>query len=49
MIELLRNAAGRYGSTLDYLIETANSLRGCGIRDRDVERLVALARQHDLA
>jgi cation transport protein ChaC len=49
MVEVLRCAAGRYGSTLDYLLETANSLRGCGIRDRDVERLVALARQHDLA
>lgn len=49
MVEVLRSAAGRYGSTLEYLIETANSLRGCGIRDRDVERLVALARQHDLA
>jgi cation transport protein ChaC len=48
MIEVLRCAAGRYGSTLDYLLETANSLRGCGIRDRDIERLVALAREHDL-
>jgi glutathione-specific gamma-glutamylcyclotransferase len=49
MVELLRCAAGRYGSTLDYLLETAASLRGCGIRDRDVERLVALARKHALA
>ena len=48
MLEVLRCAAGRYGSTLDYLLETATSLRACGIRDRDVERLVALARQHDL-
>jgi cation transport protein ChaC len=48
MLEVLRCAAGRFGSTLDYLLETATSLRGCGIRDRDVERLVALARQHDL-
>lgn len=49
MVEVLRCAAGRFGSTLDYLLETARSLRGCGIRDRDVERLVALAQQHDLA
>ena len=48
MVELLRCAAGRFGSTLDYLIETATSLRSSGIRDRDVERLVALARRHDL-
>ena len=48
MVDLLRCASGRFGSTLDYLMETATSLRGCGIRDRDVERLVALARQHDL-
>jgi cation transport protein ChaC len=48
MLEILRCASGRYGSTLDYLIETANSLRGCGIRDADVERLVGLARRHAL-
>ena len=48
MLEILRCAAGRYGSTLDYLLETANSLRGCGIRDTDVERLVCLARRHAL-
>ncbi len=48
MLEILRCANGRFGSTLDYLLETAASLRGCGIRDRDVERLVALARQHAL-
>jgi cation transport protein ChaC len=48
MLEILRSASGRYGSTLDYLLETANSLRGCGIRDADVERLVELARRHAL-
>lgn len=48
MLEILRCANGRFGSTLDYLLETAASLRTCGIRDRDVERLVALARQHAL-
>ena len=48
MIDVLRHATGRFGSTLDYLLETETSLRGCGIRDRDVERLVALARAHSL-
>jgi cation transport protein ChaC len=48
LVEILRTANGRYGSTLSYLVETAHSLRSCGIRDRDVERLVALARRHAL-
>ena len=48
MLEILRCANGRFGSTLDYLLETAASLRHCGIRDRDVERLVTLARQNAL-
>ena len=48
VVDILRTANGRYGSTLAYLLETARSLRGCGIRDRDVERLVALARRHAL-
>ena len=47
-LEVLRSATGRFGSTLDYLLETARSLRACGIRDRDIERLVVLARQNDL-
>jgi cation transport protein ChaC len=49
LLEIFRTANGRYGSTLAYLVETAHSLRSCGIRDRDVERLVALARRHALA
>ena len=48
IVDILRTANGRYGSTLAYLVETERSLRGCGIRDRDVERLVALARRHAL-
>lgn len=48
VIEILRVARGRYGSTLAYLVETARCLRSCGIRDRDIERLVALARSHAL-
>jgi len=49
MIDVLRRSVGRYGSTLDYLLETAGSLRRCGIRDREIERLVALARTHGMA
>lgn len=48
LLQILRAACGRYGSTLDYLVETAHSLRGCGIRDREIERLMALARRHAL-
>ena len=43
MLTILRDAKGRYGSTLEYLLETAESLRRCGIRDREIERLVLLA------
>jgi cation transport protein ChaC len=43
MLEILRHARGRYGSTLEYLMETAASLRRCGIRDREIERLEKLA------
>jgi len=46
LVQVLGTACGRYGSTLDYLLQTAESLRGCGIRDRHVERLVDLARRH---
>jgi glutathione-specific gamma-glutamylcyclotransferase len=49
VLDILRTACGRYGTTLDYLLDTAASLRRCGIRDRDIERLVALARRHGLA
>jgi len=48
MLDILRRACGRFGTTLDYLLGTAASLRGCGIRDREIERLVELARQHAL-
>ncbi len=48
MLDILRSACGRFGTTLDYLLGTAASLRGCGIRDREIERLVELARQHAL-
>lgn len=48
MLDVLRHAAGRFGSTLDYLLDTAAALHACGVRDRDIERLVTLARRHDL-
>jgi cation transport protein ChaC len=48
LLEILRRASGRYGTTLAYLLETAECLRSRGIRDRQIERLVALARQHAL-
>jgi cation transport protein ChaC len=39
----------RYGTTLEYLLETARALRERGVRDREIERLVALARRYRLA
>jgi cation transport protein ChaC len=48
MVQILRTAAGRYGTTLDYLRETARSLRDRGIRDRGLERLMQLAHRHGL-
>ncbi len=48
MVAILRQASGRYGRTLDYLIETATCLRSHGIRDRSIERLVLLAKRHGL-
>jgi len=49
MLDILQSASGRYGSTLEYLLETAEGLEALGIRDAEVERLVALARRHALA
>jgi cation transport protein ChaC len=48
LLHILRHARGRYGTTLDYLVETADALRRRGLRDREIERLVALARAHAL-
>jgi cation transport protein ChaC len=49
LLQVLRRASGRYGTTLAYLLETAHCLRSHGIHDKKIERLVALARQHTLA
>ena len=49
MLHILRHARGRFGTTLDYVLETANALRERGMCDREIERLVRLARHHALA
>jgi cation transport protein ChaC len=43
LLDILRRARGRFGTTLDYLAETARALRERGILDREIERLMALA------
>jgi glutathione-specific gamma-glutamylcyclotransferase len=48
MLHILRHAQGRYGSTLDYLVRTAEALGRHRMCDRESERLVALARQQGL-
>ena len=48
LLHIFRHARGRYGSTLAYLAETAKALTACGVKDREVERLMALARHHGL-
>ncbi len=48
LLYTLQHAQGRYGSTLDYLVQTATALRSEGVRDREIERQVALARRHGL-
>ncbi|MDP1649337.1 MAG: gamma-glutamylcyclotransferase [Rubrivivax sp.] len=48
LLHILRHARGRYGSTLEYLAETAAALRAHGVRDREIERLMALSRHHGL-
>ena len=48
-LQVLRHAHGRYGTTLDYMLHTANALRERGMLDSELARLVALARQAGLA
>lgn len=48
LLSIFRHARGRYGSTLDYLLETARCLRQRGIRDAAIERQVALVQRHGL-
>ena len=48
MLDILRHARGRYGTTLDYLAGTAQALRQRGVHDREIERLMRLAALHGL-
>ncbi|MFI4929375.1 MAG: gamma-glutamylcyclotransferase [Burkholderiales bacterium] len=48
LLHVFKHAKGRFGTTLDYLIETAEALRRRGLRDREIERMVDLARSHAL-
>lgn len=48
LVEILRHARGRYGTTLDYLLRTARSLQERGVRDHEIERLVLLSKRHGL-
>jgi cation transport protein ChaC len=49
LLRILQQAQGRCGSTLDYLVRTAEALRHHRMCDRESERLVALARREGLA
>ena len=48
VVHILRHARGRYGTTLEYLAETAHALRKRGLHDREIERLMGLAARHGL-
>lgn len=48
MLDILRHAHGRCGTTLDYLLHTAAALRSHRMLDRETRRLVLLARAHGL-
>lgn len=48
LLQILRCANGRYGSTLDYLVETAIALRAHGMQDREIERLMRLVEREGL-
>ena len=48
LLEVLRHARGRFGTTLEYLAQTAHALRARGITDREIERLMALAARNGL-
>lgn len=48
LLHILRHASGRYGRTLDYLVQTTVALRAHGIHDHELERQLRLARRHGL-
>lgn len=49
LVHILRQARGRFGTTLEYLTETASALQSCGICDREINRLMGVARRAGLA
>jgi len=49
LLQILRQAEGRYGSTLDYLVHTAESLNQHHMCDHESRRLLALVRRAGLA
>ena len=46
LVSILRDARGRYGSTLDYVLRTDACLREHGIRDQAIGEIIALAQAH---
>lgn len=48
LLHILRHAQGRFGSTLDYLAQTAQALLEHGIDDREVMRLMRVAHEGGL-
>ena len=48
LVEILRHARGKYGTTLYYVLRTARSLEARGVRDHEIERLVLLSKRHGL-
>ncbi len=48
LLDIFAHSRGRYGSTLDYLMRTVQSLHRHGLRDADLERQWRLAAQHGL-
>lgn len=45
IVDVLRRACGRYGTSLEYLLHTVAALRELGLRDPHLERLARLATQ----
>jgi cation transport protein ChaC len=43
IVDVLRNACGRYGTSLEYLQHTVTALRELGLRDPHLERLAHIA------
>ncbi|AKJ28152.1 cation transport protein ChaC [Caldimonas brevitalea] len=48
LLQILSEACGRYGTTLDYVLRTDTCLRAHGIEDRAVAAVLSLARAHRL-